>query len=328
MKPFRISLISSRRPLHLVSSARQLHCTPASLTRLEKSPGADSSYYQGHAVSPEHQAKESMLAEHVRSGLEAQYRGHARGPLDAATPQTLKKAPRDRGESGNAEGVGFVEQVGGQSAFARRTQQWEGGVGEDEGMGPAEEPMPPGIFPALKKLAGARLSAEDVKQNRGGGGGVTGTGIFRSQSASKPAVGGQRQMSTLNASSEGRNKEGQGCRAGASERQHILYRATADAATWMTDSSDVRNAVGFEERILQWQMQKRGTDPNCEFPTGPYRNSGVPGEQNSDYEHVSKEEPYDLPAADRNVRLRYGGVRRTVNTIIEDEFKGWRSPGE
>ncbi|TFY66552.1 hypothetical protein EVG20_g4526 [Dentipellis fragilis] len=321
MKPItlRISRFNSPCPSHIISSTRQLHCTPASLTRVEKKPGADPSYYQGHAVSPEHQAKESMLAEHVRSGLEAQYSGHVGGPMDAAAPQTMKKAPRDRGESGNQEGVGFVEQVGGQSAFAQRMQsRSEGDIGEGEGMGPVEDPTPPSIFPGLKKLAGASLSAEDVKQNRGGGGGVTGTGTFNSKSTSKPGVGGKRQMSTLNTSSEGRNKEVPGRKAGASERQHVLYRANADAATWMTDSSDVRNAVGHEERILQWQMQKHS---NCEFPTGPYRNSGVPGEENSDYEHVSKEEPYDLPAADGNVRLRYGGLRRKVNSILEDEFK-------
>ena len=74
---------------------------------------------------------------------------------------------------GNPEGVGFAEQVGGASASASKEgphpTQWEGKGGQ-------EESTPPGFVASVKSKLGLGTSADEAKQNRGGGVGVTGTG--------------------------------------------------------------------------------------------------------------------------------------------------------
>ncbi|KAH7918988.1 hypothetical protein BV22DRAFT_993781, partial [Leucogyrophana mollusca] len=71
--------------------------------------------------------------------------------------------------SGNPERIGFAEQVGSASASAQD-------VSSTAEKGSAEEAAAPGLFSAVKQAMGFETSTDDVKQNKGRGEGVTGSG--------------------------------------------------------------------------------------------------------------------------------------------------------
>lgn len=95
-----------------------------------------------------------------------------KSPLDAASAEKGKKASRED-LRGNPEGVGFAEQVGSASATASG-----GGHNSGEGVKGREEATPPGFLDSVKSVLGFKTTSGEVKQNRGGGEGVTGTGTF------------------------------------------------------------------------------------------------------------------------------------------------------
>ncbi|KAI6042252.1 hypothetical protein EDC04DRAFT_1030451 [Pisolithus marmoratus] len=141
---------------------------------------------QGHVTDPAQQHPQDPLSQTARSGLDTRHsgsssklegtkegEGNARDSplLDAASPtESGMKAPKSE-LSGNKEGIGFVEQVGSVSGTSRSMRGRK--QGEEEAK---EEATSPGILSALKQVLGMGSSVEDVKQNRGGGEGVTGTG--------------------------------------------------------------------------------------------------------------------------------------------------------
>jgi len=88
--------------------------------------------------------------------------------VDAASSSQGKQASKDA--SGNPEKVGFAEQVGSASGD-RANKKWEGKSG-------SEEATPPGYLDAIKSALGFKTTSGEVKQNRGGGVGVGGTGTF------------------------------------------------------------------------------------------------------------------------------------------------------
>jgi len=85
-------------------------------------------------------------------------------PVDSATHSKGGKSAGGQTTAGNKAGVGMVDQVGG-----------TGQQGQSE-VGGKEEATPPGLWKNIKKGLGLETTPEDVKQNRGGGSGVTGTG--------------------------------------------------------------------------------------------------------------------------------------------------------
>lgn len=101
-------------------------------------------------------------------------------PTDAANRKEGKNARAARGELlGNAENLGFADQVGSQTATAMNG--WSSGAGEAdsaEGTSGKDEITPPAFVDAVKKNLGFKTTAGEDKQNRGGGKGVTGTGTF------------------------------------------------------------------------------------------------------------------------------------------------------
>lgn len=137
--------------------------------------GKDPTLSQGHATSEHARGAEAVQHEYARAGLAAHTPTNDH-PYDSANPNGVRKAPRGEKEGGNAERVGFAEQVGGASAHAERMESGEGGEGEKGGK---EEAKAPGMLGALKQAVGLGTSAGDVKQNRGSGAGVTGTGKYR-----------------------------------------------------------------------------------------------------------------------------------------------------
>lgn len=163
------------------SRTRAIHITPPLLS--DTKSGHDPTIQQGHVSKPgKNRDDASVHQESANSGYRASSYDH---PHDSASRGPNQKAPRGQGEKGNPEGIGLVDQVGGQSAHARK-MEWEGKAGEEgrdepKGMGGKEESTPPGLFSAVKQAVGLGTSGGDVKQNRGGGGGVTGTGTFKDQ---------------------------------------------------------------------------------------------------------------------------------------------------
>ena len=117
---------------------------------------------QGHAAldrgTSKHQHPQDESAKYVKSGLDAGNRG-----------DDTKHASRE-GAIGNEEGIGFQDQVGG---AAGDRQNLGGGKGDEE------EARSPNIIGAVKQALGVKPKPGEVKQNSGGGRGVTGTGTFR-----------------------------------------------------------------------------------------------------------------------------------------------------
>ncbi|KAI0782585.1 hypothetical protein C8Q75DRAFT_795841 [Abortiporus biennis] len=101
-------------------------------------------------------------------------------PLDAASLSKGQKASHD-GLTGNPEGVGFVDQVGSQSASSNKRDR----AATFEGLTGDENITPPSFTDALKSKLGFKTTAGEDKQNRGGGEGVTGTGIPRFDSGKR-----------------------------------------------------------------------------------------------------------------------------------------------
>lgn len=82
------------------------------------------------------------------------------------------------GLSGNPEGVGFAEQVGGASATDSHSASGGQNAAAAECMHGKQEATPPGFLDSMKSALAFETTSGEVKQNRGGGEGVTGTGTF------------------------------------------------------------------------------------------------------------------------------------------------------
>ncbi|EED82865.1 predicted protein [Postia placenta Mad-698-R] len=159
------------------SSRRFLHSSPP----VGAAPGKDPQLSQGGVSQKGHRHPGDAHDQAARSGQSTA----DKSPYDAASPHPDKQASR-QGLSGNPEGVGFAEQVGSASSSA------DHGLGPSEGKGGHEESTPPGFLDAVKSKLGFKTTSGEVKQNRGGGEGVTGTGTFPGTKRSE----GRMQMHT------------------------------------------------------------------------------------------------------------------------------------
>jgi len=153
-------------------------------TSADRHKSKDPRLSQGHITDHTQQHPQDTYSQAARSGFAARdssSTSNSDAPLDAASPTGGKKAPANN--TGNKEGIGFAEQVGSASATAK-TGAGADVKGRGDGHRPSEagisgkqeEAKPPGLFATIKQVLGIRTSTDDVKQNRGGGEGVTGTG--------------------------------------------------------------------------------------------------------------------------------------------------------
>ncbi|KAI0694391.1 hypothetical protein C8T65DRAFT_666829 [Cerioporus squamosus] len=157
----------------LPASSRLLH---ASSVVAAQAPGRDPRLSQGTVSKPGNKHPGDPHDQTARRGQGiAQGQSHPSTAYDAASPERDMKTDRS-GFSGNQEGVGFAEQVG--SASPSGSKDEAGRPSSGEGMGGQEEATPPGLFASIKSKLGMGTSSEEVKQNRGGGVGVTGTGAL------------------------------------------------------------------------------------------------------------------------------------------------------
>ena len=165
------SLRASARALP--AGSRLFHVTSAAA--IDAPPGRDSRLSQGNVSESKHQHPGDPHDQGARTGQRiARGQKESPSPYDAANPSTDKKTDR-AGFSGNKEGVGFAEQVGSATSTG---QKGEARPGAGEGKGGSEESTPPGLFASIKSKLGLGTSADEVKQNRSGGVGVTGTGAL------------------------------------------------------------------------------------------------------------------------------------------------------
>ncbi|KAI8989855.1 hypothetical protein BD414DRAFT_485351 [Trametes punicea] len=156
----------------LPAYSRFLHAT--SVAAAQTPPGKDPRLSQGTVSQGGHQHPSDVHDQAARSGQRVAQGEQSAGPYDAASRTGGQKTDRS-GLSGNKEGVGFAEQVGSATGTGNKG---EAAASSGEGKGGEEESTPPGFVASLKSKLGLGTTSEEVKQNRGGGVGVTGTGAL------------------------------------------------------------------------------------------------------------------------------------------------------
>ncbi|RPD81362.1 hypothetical protein L226DRAFT_549960 [Lentinus tigrinus ALCF2SS1-7] len=157
----------------LPASSRLIHAS--SLVAAAQAPGKDPRLSQGTSSKPGNRHPGDPHDQAARQGQGIGKGQHPSTPYDAAAPERDMKTDRS-GLSGNQEGVGFAEQVGSASPSGNKSEPGRPSPGE--GKGGQEESIPPGLLASIKSKLGMNTSSEEVKQNRGGGVGVTGTGAL------------------------------------------------------------------------------------------------------------------------------------------------------
>ncbi|KAI0355446.1 hypothetical protein OH77DRAFT_1436956 [Trametes cingulata] len=172
----------------LPASSRLLHAT--SVAAVQTPPGKDPRLSQGNVSQEGHKHPADSHDQAARSGQQVRHGGQGSGPYDAASSNAADQKTDRSGLSGNKEGVGFAEQVGSASATGSKSQA---SPSTGEGKGREEESTPPGLMASIKSKLGLGTSSDEVKQNRGGGVGVTGTGALPFEK--KPGEG-RRPFST------------------------------------------------------------------------------------------------------------------------------------
>lgn len=136
------------------TTTRTLHITPT-LFRFRRLypdtlPGHDPCIQQGIVSKPgQNRDGYSPHQQAANSGYAASSYCH---PHDTATSGPMERAPREEWIEGNPEGIGSAEQVGGQSAFARRLKRTDIRYAS-EAMG-VKQSTAPGMVQAAKRILG------------------------------------------------------------------------------------------------------------------------------------------------------------------------------
>ncbi|KLO06900.1 hypothetical protein SCHPADRAFT_909953 [Schizopora paradoxa] len=269
--------------------------------------------------------------------------------MDAASSGRDLKArslSREDTKGGNPEGVGFAEQVGGQSASADASGTSH--VKREEHKD--EEAATPGLFSTIKRSLGMGSDAGDVKQNSDGGHGVSGSGT------SGLRAGQQQSNSQSQSQSRGLHTSGP---VEPSQQSDHVRRQTLGTGKDKPSSLDYMRDVlrDNNRRTRPHNLSDRGRQtapadaitPNPLFDAdktvapprrhprsdairataeiheghdGVGKPSGewsVAGHASSEYKNVSvQEDPYEVPHDDtdaatkedsREKKLRYGGLR-------------------
>ncbi|TDL29925.1 hypothetical protein BD410DRAFT_780433 [Rickenella mellea] len=241
----------------------------------KESASPNGSLDQGHVRETPQKGKTPQESA-VQGGYASRRSGEDQ-PHDAASSKRNAQ-PSSASSGGNPEGVGFAEQVGGQSASAD-------GPGTSRKPEKDEEAQSPGLFSSVKKALGLGTTSGDVKQNRGEGRGVTGTGTF----------GKGREMHTSAFLGAEKDKHGN--------------KPTADAVVDEVDDIESEES-GSVPPEKAGKSRGPGVSDNAHSPTGKWRQAGVGSEE---YRTVDKEgEAYDPPASGKkDEKLGYGGVKNS-----------------
>jgi hypothetical protein len=156
----------STRILRIAAARRLVHTTAV---RSAQAPGKDPQLSQGNdgLSTDENLSPGDVQSQSADAGMKAH--ADSNNPMDPASKTRAASHPDT--SKGNPEAIGMQETIGGKSA-----QGTEGHGGE---MGGTEEAQAPGVLSSVKQALGMKTDEGDVKQNQGGGRGVTGTGTAR-----------------------------------------------------------------------------------------------------------------------------------------------------
>jgi len=343
----RIVRLSANRALvarpYAGTSARYLHSTAAARTGGTDAPGRDPQLSQGTVRKEDNLHPGDVQDQAARSGQSSANKS----PLDAASGAKGKKASQE-GLSGNQEGVGFAEQVGGASSSGQRNA--------GEGAGGKEEATPPGFLDAVKSTLGFKTTSGEVKQNRDGGEGVTGTGTFGGlkgeQKQNKHAGRGFHTSAraamatdtTTTGQAPGASRQPKD-RTYADQNEHLNHReadssreskgkgnaAEKPSLPSHKASSSQRRSFHTSARRLEQKHtaesyfkdvddsppqsskthQVDSSDNKVATPNDlePGETSDM-GSQTKEYQTVDKDEPYDIPGKEEEQKLNHGGTSR------------------
>ncbi|KAI0758167.1 hypothetical protein C8Q74DRAFT_1390841 [Fomes fomentarius] len=158
-----------RRASRALPATRLLHVSAVA----PQPSGRDPRLSQGTSSQPKNYHSGDPHDQSARRGQEVGH-GQPSTGYDAASRVQDQKTDRS-GLTGNQEGVGFADQVGSASATGNKSDPRPS---TGEGKGGQEESTPPGFVASIKSKLGFGTSSDEVKQNRGGGVGVTGTGAL------------------------------------------------------------------------------------------------------------------------------------------------------
>lgn len=194
--------------------------------------------------------------------------------------------------SGNPEHIGFAEQVGSASHTADAGKS-KGQAQRHEGRD--EEAGAPGVLSSIKQLMGMGTDSGDVKQNRGEGKGVTGTGTFSKSDTSKSS----------------------------SQPPHSRQYHTTPPRFFAEKAKDLNSEVqshsdGSSGARSKGKDETPGTGSNANSPSGPYKQAGGKGhdgKKTKEYQSVSREpgEEYEEVApsqGEKESKGTYGGLNK------------------
>ncbi|KDQ63912.1 hypothetical protein JAAARDRAFT_27579 [Jaapia argillacea MUCL 33604] len=268
--------------------------------------GQDTSISQGHVVSPNNRSPQDVQSQAARAGMDARKAGSSYDhPLDAASSATTKQhKPRGMG-GGNPEGIGFVEQVGGEGFSADLFGSQAGVVGRSSSDGAGDGlPGRVEVMPATEADTGrGPIPWEGQTQSEKGRGpngsfsvtGARGTG----PSTPNPLPSqweGKRTYATSPSAASGSGRTDPHF-AGKTQKRKEIHQSSVS-----TPSESPRISPRASSRTPGHDVNANATSPS-----GDYLDSGEPGAGSKEYGTVSRDDPYDLPEADRDHKLRYGG---------------------
>jgi len=296
----RLLPIRLARPL-VTQNRRLLHASSALFAADSKKGDFPNDTLDQGNVSKRDKGVRDAHADAAHSGYEAS-KGEDGHPMDAASPENAPKT-RSASTSGNPEQVGFAEQVGGQSASADHLGKSGGSESGGRNAQRDEEAATPGVFSTLKRMIGFGTDAGDVKQNRGGGSGVTGTGTFGSPN---------RKMHTASYASISASGAGEP----TPEVAAVARGAEKDRPSSVDYMADVaeRKTEGKGATVAHPRARSTKEANGAAHHSGEWHTAGV-GDPN--YHNVGKEEPYEPVRDDTDAdskedskkkKLRYGGL--------------------
>lgn len=334
--------MSHRTLLRFNSSTRTITCSRlfhTSRILFKDSKFPHEKLEQGHTSKKASGVKDTQ-AESAKAGFK-RARGGDESGMDVASDSAQSKA-RSPSNGGNPEQIGFVEQVGGASSSSNKFDNGEsqgGGDSRSEGRTAHgdEEAQAPGLLSSLKQAIGLNTNSGDVKQNRGGGSGVTGTGTFgdsgRKQGLHTSATAGYHRIVEKDAPSPADYMktvaqdlvESRTTSARQHQRKHNLTHRHREL------SKDLGQNGEAWERAVASKMTTVSTPKTLPGGHAPKSNNHVSGEWSSaglgdkQYRNVGvEEEPYEPPADDedshskhdaRQKKLRYGGLAKDPELV-------------
>lgn len=340
------TFIFFKNSTRIIAHRRLIHSTRSALKDKKFPHGT---LEQGHASKKVASGAKDMQAESVQAGYEQRGgndRGH--GAMNAASTSGQPKAhSNSSSKGGNPEKIGFAEQVGGATSSSNKFDAGEtqgGGANRSEGRTAQgdEEAQAPGLLSSVKQALGFKTTSGDVKQNRGGGRGVTGTGTFgdsgRKQglhtSAALSVQSGYRRIVEKDAPSpvdymkdvaqdlaEAQSDAKQQRKHNLTHRHRELSRDLGQDGVGKAHVVETKSGTSLRPKTLPGE-HAHAAKSTSGHESGEWSSAGLGDKQ---YRNVGgAEEPYEPPGDDEDAntkrdaqlkKLRYGGLAKDPKLV-------------